>query len=930
MEVKRSFCSLSPLPVANAVLDHITHPVSCWSEELDFLYGNKAWLDLFSVTSTGNTTYCLTNPHSDIYPKIYPDVQPCERCSEEFLREQAQKALLDGKSLFSFIFMDNEGKEFSADVTMSKVQAEQKKYILLQCHPILLDGKHLASLINYPSDETWVRSILDSTLTNSTLWDDNYNLIDCSKFRYSNFGVDKITFMENFFSFCPEYQENGLKSTEAVKLYLQEALSNGYATHNWEYLKDNGCNFSNKILFVRVSVRQKNYVLCFTLDSISGSQVFSTTLMENYERMRLLLRHLPIGVDLWNKNFELYDCNEASLHYFGITDKEDYLKNFMDFTPEFQPSGLRSKELIGKYLQIAFEKGHYQFEWLHVNRKGEELPTQINIFWAKDEKNEDVAIVYYSDLREVKRNIDSIKKDGQRLSDILNSAPYAITTWNKDFLPTDCNLSTLELLGFESTEDFVQNFLEILPEKQKDGTISQEIFIQTFQTAFGLGHAFVRGELRNRKTNSLISVELTFKKLILNGIEQVIIYLTDLTLQAKMMQEIQESHEALTLARDAAEKNSKVKSEFLANMSHEIRTPMNGILGLIHLLRFTELTKQQQSYADKVLFSAESLLRIINDILDFSKIEAGKLEMEHVPFTLAELKEELCMLFEAKLAGKNIRAEIFSENILDTRLLGDPLRLKQVFLNLVGNAIKFTEKGSIYVYIDDVYMKDATHIVYTFTVKDSGIGLSREQSQRLFNAFSQADTSTTRKYGGTGLGLIISKRIVEMMQGNIWVNSELGKGSAFSFNVTLELDESHQQPFLDAQVHVFEQMKSNRIGRILLVEDNEINQLIALELIAAKGHSVDIAHNGQEALNMLETNEYDLVFMDIQMPVMDGLTATKKIREQSKFKELPIIAMSAHAMKGDREISLNHGMNEHLSKPIQPEALYACMNTWIL
>ncbi len=922
MKANHSTAAVAPT-LAFALLDHIAHPLCCLSKDLDCFYANKAWSAYFALP-----THCNIGDE-DVHVKSFPAQQPCSKPSLTILRDYAQKAFQDGECLFSFVFLNSSGKEILADVILSSVEYTKKTCLLMQCFPQQVSIHSLLNEADKTNDQSWIHAILDLPLTNSTLWNDAFELIDCSKYRYDAFNVSKSVFMENFFSFCSEFQEGGVPSPIAVKQYLQEALEQGFSSHNWTYVKADGTHFTNKILFVRVSVQQKNYVICFNLENMSSRQFFTETLMENYNHMKLLLKHLPIGVDLWNKNYELYDCSDAALHYFGVESKEEYLTSFMDFSPEFQPNGERSSDAIARNLQLAYEKGQHDFEWLYISKSGEELPTAINIVTSKNEFNENVAIVYYTDLREIKRKLNRVKKEEQRLSYILNSAPYAITTWNSDFIPIDCNARTLEIFGFETKDEFVQDFVRIMPQRQKDGRITQDVFQQVFKEAFTEGHAFTQGELINVKTNAHFSVELSLKKITLNGIDRIILYLTDLSLKNKMLQEILESHAALSEARDVAERNSKIKSEFLANMSHEIRTPMNGILGLIHLMLFTELNYQQKSYADKILLSAEGLLRIINDILDFSKIEAGKLEMEKVPFTLLELKEELSTLFAPKFEEKNIHGEIFSEQTLDTRLLGDSLRLKQVFLNLIGNAIKFTDKGSITVSIDQVAIENDSNVTYTFTVKDTGIGLTQEQCSRLFTAFSQADTSITRKYGGTGLGLIIAKRIIEMMHGNIWVKSEYGKGSAFCFNVTLELDSSVHQTFAEVDLSEIQHNPNAKLGHILLVEDNEINQLIALELITARGHSVDVAQNGQEAIEMLENKKYDMVFMDIQMPVMDGLTATKKIRKLPKLMDLPIIAMSAHAMKGDKEISLNHGMNDHLTKPIQPKSLYSCIDSWI-
>ncbi len=381
---------------------------------------------------------------------------------------------------------------------------------------------------------------------------------------------------------------------------------------------------------------------------------------------------------------------------------------------------------------------------------------------------------------------------------------------------------------------------------------------------------------------------------------------------------------------DRAEKNAQVKSEFLANMSHEVRTPMNGILGLIRLLSRTELSPKQDDYAQKALFSANNLLRIIDDILDFSKMEAGKLELEKIPFTLESIGQEITALYGPKAQDKNLRLEVQILQSQKALLLGDPLRIKQVLFNFVSNALKFTEQGSVIVTIRCGTCAN-NNLPCTFSVQDTGIGLSAEQKEKLFTAFTQADTSITRKYGGTGLGLVICKKIADAMQGKIWVESHEKHGTNFLFALDLPLEQevAHEQPQLPtAPVDPAAQSIVHN-EHLLLVEDNEINQIVAQEILQEAGYKVAIACNGQQALDMLEENSYAAVLMDIQMPIMDGLTATKNIRQSTKHKDLIVIAMSAHAMDGHREISLQHGMNDHITKPIDPAILYNTLEYWL-
>jgi len=385
----------------------------------------------------------------------------------------------------------------------------------------------------------------------------------------------------------------------------------------------------------------------------------------------------------------------------------------------------------------------------------------------------------------------------------------------------------------------------------------------------------------------------------------------------------------LKKARDKAEKMSQAKGEFLANMSHEIRTPMNGVIGTLQLLEDTNLSAEQKEFVATAHKSADALLAILNDILDLSKIEAGKLSFECIAFDFKQIIKDIVVLHSLKAEQHGISLVQEIDDSLPDTLMGDPTRLRQVIINLVSNALKFTREGEVKVKVV-VLKKQDDAVDLKLTVSDTGIGISKAAQKTLFNAFTQADGSTTRKYGGTGLGLAIVNQLVEMMGGVLGVDSVEGEGSEFWFTASFSCAD---EKLVTAEQPVVADRRLPLNSKVLLVEDNPINQMVAQKMLEKVGLKAKLANNGIEALQCLQDEVFDLVLMDCQMPEMDGFDATREIRNLEikalNQKPVPVVAMTANVMSGDRERCLEFGMDDYIGKPVQREQLEAILQKWL-
>ncbi len=766
-------------------------------------------------------------------------------------------------------------------------------------------------------------------------------------------------------------------------------------------------------------------------------------------QLRIIVENSPIGIIHFNSEGTIINCNSIAADYLGAP-----MEKLLGFNA---PRQIVDPEMR-QTLTTALTGKNSKFEGEYISVTGGKKAFLRILFNPVHSGGYPYDVIStLEDITESKRAENEIKRARDQLEFILNNAPVGVAfTFNGIFRFT--NHRFVEMFGLDIGDPAIKIYQN--PEDR------QEVIEKMHETGVLDNHEIKLIDINRDIRDYLI----TFLPITYEGEEGVLGWLQDITERKK-------GETALWEAKEAAEAANRIKSDFLANMSHEIRTPMNAIIGMSHLALKTELTHRQRDYLNKIDQSSKSLLNIINDILDFSKIEAGKLEIETVPFVFDDVLDNLAGMIGVKCNEKGLELKFDLAPDFPAYLIGDPLRLGQILLNLSSNAVKFTKEGDILVSAE-ILERDEESVLVRFSVRDTGIGMTPEQQDKLFQSFTQADTSTTRKYGGTGLGLAISKKLSELMGGEIGVISAPGEGSTFWVKLPFRLqseqagkDKKYATPGLDLKglrvlivdddenslgtmrniikefgfevttatsavdaLEILEDsagekriplvlmdlrmpdmdgieaagiIKSNpelgkytkvilvtgygreeymmlaedigidaflvkpvspsvlfntimdvfgfdvavrtprrgadivipdnfdevRGSRLLLVEDNEFNQQVATELLEGEGFVVSLARDGKEAVDAVlasaEGESFDLVLMDLQMPVMDGYTATELIREDVRFADLPIIAMTADAMSGVSEKVLKIGMNDYVTKPVDPEALYSVLYKWI-
>ena len=771
--------------------------------------------------------------------------------------------------------------------------------------------------------EDFSDALLNNAPGTMSVWNQNAEVLAVGDQAMEMFDLEcKEQYIEYLFTkLSPELQPCGTPSVQKAKMYIDQAFKEGRVTFDWAHKTLSGEALPAECTLVRVIRKHDTIVLGFATDLRPVIEAREKELEKlTYQKLQIILDAAPFGCFIADQNMDILGCNSMVLNMYGLQDLQEYREHFLNLSPEFQPCGTPTVEKRQQIIQKALAEGYVKYEWLNQTVDGSPIPIEARLVHVVIDKKP-VHICYIRDMRSHYQKIQEEQEENEHYDLMINTIPLLVNYWGQDHSLKGNNQYARDYyMPYYEGITALEEAYGVVRDKVLEGTDWFERLDEIFKN----GAASFVYEDRTDNVWEVEGIRTVYK-----GEPVAVTYGKNITKLKEL--------ETEQRRREVAEESNKAKTMFIANISHEIRTPMNSILGYSELALEEQLTSNAREYLNMIVTSSKLLLGIVNDVLDISKIEAGMLEFEAIPFTAEEIIEQCEDLLLQKANEKgltlncNVMRRSLSTSLKGKCFLGDTIKIIQVIINIMSNAIKFTKRGGVITASIEVKEVDGDSCTLGFECVDTGIGMTKEQMSRVFEPFMQADSSTKREYGGTGLGLAIAKRLVEAMGSELHVQSALGVGSKFSFDLKLPLVDvkNHSKTGVADQTSIINKPTFQK-GTVLVVDDNEINLSVACEHLKRVGLTPATARDGKEAVEhvkkRMDNNKppYDLILMDLHMPEMDGIEASSKISEFNTGT--PIIAMTAETIALTEEMLYKkYKMHGYLSKPFTSQKLWQCL-----
>ena len=909
------------------IMDLSPTMINKWDRDLKLVKTNKRAVEWYRVSSE--------EEYLNRFAELAPECQPCGTPTAQKAKELVTEAFQKGSVAFEWITKTADGEHLPIWVKLIR-SGDDENAVVYAYTSDLREIKKLEAQLREQKISERIQRIMEASPSCITCYNPERVMIDCNEKAVQLFGLDTkenfmTTFNNRFYDFFPPYQPCGTATADKVRQVFDNVEINGRATFEFAQLTESGENLPTEITLARVDY-DDTFMFVSYLRDLRETKAQEEAIREAHEWNKELIDSAPYIINVWDENDNISSINAAAAERFGLSDAQVFVERFNEFSPEIQPCGTPSAEKAPALVQKARDEGFSCFEWMHQTLDGEPRPSEI-IAKCVMRNGKEIVLIYNRDLREEKIQEEKVREANELNRALLDLSPHVIGWWDdKGNLLGGNELQTTEFFGIDSTQELVDDLFSFSPELQPCGTPTPVKAAMYAKKAAKDG--FARFEwMHQMRSGELVPVEVSYKMYKHKGQDMMFSYTIDL----RQIKKAEEERKRI----EVVEESNRAKSAFLARMSHEIRTPITAVMGISEIeLQNPDILPHIADSFTKILNSANLLLGIVNDILDISKIESGKMELAREEYDVASLVVDTAAIHSGFANNKSVEYNVYVDESLPARLVGDSLRIAQIINNVLSNAFKYTIEGSVGLSFD--CKKDdnrADFINLQISVKDTGLGMTAEQLEDLDNEYTRYHERNYRFIEGTGLGMPIVYNLAKLMDAKVSIESTPDVGTTVVVTIPQQItDTAVLGKDASKNIEQFKKIAEAKkftftpepmpYGSVLVVDDVDANLYVATGLLSFYDIRIETCNNGFDAIKKIKQGKtYDLVFMDYMMPGLSGTETMRKMRDAGYTE--PIVALTANAMIGVAEEFIKEGFDDFVSKPIQTKQLNAVLLKYV-